>query len=236
MIENFKPQTRAEAYWGAISGDYEGEIPKPQTTTECYLAAMSGNYDGELPTPHTRMHMLMRNAALALQSGEEPIIEYTYTTDPVAGGHIFSLSDIKSIIIPDGYTGIAAYAFNNRAFMESITLPDGITSIGNEAFSTCGSLTKINLPNSLTSIGEAVFNQCIALADITLPDSVTSIGNGAFMGCKSLKSITIPSGVQILGTVMFKNSGLETITINKPENSISGAPWGATNATVVWTG
>ena len=43
---------------------------------------------------------------------------------------------------------------------------------------------------------------------------INSISNTAFAGC----------------------TNLETITINKSEGSVSGAPWGATNATVVWNG
>ena len=35
---------------------------------------------------------------------------------------------------------------------------------------------------------------------------------------------------------MIASKMYNTITINKPQDSVSGAPWGATNATVVWNG
>jgi len=89
----------------------------------------------------------------------------------------------------------------------------GITSIDNSAFSNCTSLTSINIPNS-----------------------VTSIGNSAFYNCKALKSITIPNSVTSIEDHAFYSSSLTSIIINKPEGSISGSPWGATNATVQWTG
>lgn len=59
----------------------------------------------------------------------------------------------------------------------------------------------------------------------------------------NLKTLYVPSNVMTFqvnsGDVsMFRNNtSLEKIIINKPENSISGAPWGAPDTTqVVWTG
>ena len=78
---------------------------------------------------------------------------------------------------------------------------------------------------------------CYGLVRVSLPSSVTIISNSAFYNCYSLKSINIPSGVTSIGESAFSGcTGLQTITINAAEGSISGAPWGATNATVVWTG
>ena len=56
------------------------------------------------------------------------------------------------------------------------------------------------------------FALCTALTNINIPESVADIGNNAFYLCNAL----------------------DTITINKPKDSIAGAPWGAPNATVVW--
>ena len=53
-------------------------------------------------------------------------------------------------------------------------------------------------------------------------------------------SIHLPQSIQIIDDYSFLYSGwyssLTEIIINKPEGSISGAPWGADNATVIWTG
>ena len=60
------------------------------------------------------------------------------------------------------------------------------------------------------------------------------------MNCKALKTVYIPSTVTILESSTFSKtyqSKLEKIYIDKPENSISGAPWGAPQTTqVIWTG
>lgn len=72
--------------------------------------------------------------------------------------------------------------------------------------------------------------------DITIPESCYNFGS-AFMQFTRMTSINIPNRVvSILITAFTGCTNLKTITINKPQDSISGAPWGATNATVVWTG
>ena len=59
----------------------------------------------------------------------------------------------------------------------------------------------------------------------------------------NLKTLYVPSNVMTFQvssgdvSVFRNNTSLEKIIINKPENSISGAPWGAPDTTqVVWTG
>ena len=56
-------------------------------------------------------------------------------------------------------------------------------------------------------------------------------------GCSSLRSITIPNSVNEIESWAFRDcTALTGITVNKAQNSISGAPWGATNASIQWTG
>lgn len=99
-------------------------------------------------------------------------------------------------------------------------------------------LEQINIPDGIISIDTQAFYDCISLKEITLPNSITSIGAAAFIGCLSLKEITIPNSVINIGSAAFRYCNvLEKIIINKPENSISGAPWGAPDSTqIIWTG
>ena len=53
--------------------------------------------------------------------------------------------------------------------------------------------------------------------------------------CK-MTTINIPSTIKSIGKNAFGSNKITTINIDKPADSISGAPWGATNATVNWTG
>ena len=92
------------------------------------------------------------------------------------------------------------------------TIPDSVTSIVDDAFSGCSSLTSITIPDSVTSIGDHTFYDCSRLTSITIPDSVTSIGSNAFKYCTILNEIHI----------------------DKPNGSITGSPWGASENIITW--
>ena len=98
--------------------------------------------------------------------------------------------------------------------IKSFNIPDGLTEIKSYLFYNCTVLSSVTIPNSVTSIGGSAFENCTSLTSITIPNSVTDIGMNAFYGCTNLKEIKV----------------------DNTENSISNAPWGATNATVIWTG
>lgn len=118
-----------------------------------------------------------------------------------------------------------------------VVIPDGVTSIGNNAFVGCLGLTSVDIPNTVTSIGNDAFKNCSGLASVGIPNFVNSIGSNAFYGCSGLTSVDIPSSVSSIGSGAFYGcTNLAAITIHKAEGSITGAPWGAPNATVVWNG
>lgn len=93
------------------------------------------------------------------------------------------------------------------------------------------------IPPSLKTIGSGAFNGCTNLALTSLPEGATNIAGSAFSGCRNLKTLSIGSAIQKIDSLAFYNCvNLASITINRAPNSVSGAPWGATNATVTWTG
>lgn len=60
--------------------------------------------------------------------------------------------------------------------------------------------------------------------EVVIPDSVKIVGVASITGGK----IEIPNSCTKIATNAFAGcQNLETIKINKKENSISGAPWGA---------
>lgn len=88
----------------------------------------------------------------------------------------------------------------------------------------------------ITGIDFGAFQNCYNLNSVRIPDTVTSIGDSAFFQCIGLKTVTIGTGVKELpADVFFGCENLTTIDISNNLDAISGAPWGATNATVRWT-
>jgi len=65
-----------------------------------------------------------------------------------------------NIVLEEGTSGIADYAFRDCSGFTSITIPEGVTSIGSFAFSGCTGLTNITIPSSVTSIGKYAFYEC----------------------------------------------------------------------------
>ena len=72
---------------------------------------------------------------------------------------------------------------------------------------------KIRIPHGVTELRARCFDNCI-MTTIVIPETVQTVYSDAFTNCPNLT----------------------TITINKPTDSIAGAPWGATNANVEWNG
>ncbi|WP_056928778.1 leucine-rich repeat protein [Candidatus Symbiothrix dinenymphae] len=103
----------------------------------------------------------------------------------------YSKSFIKTVVINEGVTHIAQYAFSDCIDLTSVTIPNSMTSIGSRAFHNCSGLISVSIPNSVTSIGEYAFVYCIGLTSVTIPNSVTSIGEYAFSGCYGLDSVSV---------------------------------------------
>lgn len=96
------------------------------------------------------------------------------------------------------------------AISGEFTIPSGIEKIQTQAFHAQSEMKSIVIPNTVTEIGTS-FGYCSGLTSITIPSSVTKIGSSCFANCGNLSEIII----------------------NKAENSISGAPWGATKGAKV---
>lgn len=88
----------------------------------------------------------------------------------------------------------------------------GYTKVRDYAFADCTSLAHVSLPEGLTSIGNSAFSECSSLTSITFKGTPTTIDSRAFLGCTNLTDIKVPWA----------------------EGAVSGAPWGATNATITY--
>ena len=149
-------------------------------------------------------------------------------SNPLYYAHLLYLDgkEINDLVIPDGLTSIARYAFFSCSSLTSITIPNSVTNIGYEAFSGCAGLTSITIPNSVTIIDYSAFSGCTGLTSVTIPNSVTSIGESAFNNCTLLTSVTIGNGMTSIDNYAFYNcENLTKVTCYAEE-----VPVTATNA------
>lgn len=100
-------------------------------------------------------------------------------------------------------------------------------------FANCGLMKNITIPDSITRIGESAFRNCNGLTSVTIPNSVMSIKDYAFFRCDRLTSVTFNGTPNSISSITFYHCSILT-TINVPwaEGAVSGAPWGATDATI----
>lgn len=188
----------------------------------------------------------------------------TATASDVASGKIFYASDgtlttgtstgsssgqdnvLNSILdrsisgdyVNDDLTEIGDYAFASCANLTSATFTK-VTKIVKYSFFYCRSLESISLPE-VKEIEVSSFNYCSSLESISMP-KIEVLGSdkdlvGILNSAYKMTTINIPSTIQSIGKNVFKNTNITTINIDKPADSIPGAPWGATGATVNWTG
>lgn len=141
---------------------------------------------------------------------------------------------VNTISILHGVTYIGRGAFAHNQYVQTLNVEAELEGMGWSAFYGCTRMTNLYLSDGVKLIGDSAFQNCTRLTNIKIPNSVTSIGSRAFYGCP-FKSITIPNSVKSIGTYTFSScKNLSDIYISNTKNSISGSPWGATNATVHW--
>lgn len=149
---------------------------------------------------------------------------------------------LSSIIFPNSKVKIANNGFSNLDSLTSITIPYNVDP-NMYIFEKCKSLISAtvdaNTGRSLGIFGYTGGNMlanCPSLRSVTFGHNIKMIPNEIFNKCSSLTSITIPANITQIADNAFSGSAINTININKPKDSIAGAPWGAPNATVKWLG
>ena len=110
-------------------------------------------------------------------------------------GAYANTTNLRSVVIPDGVTEIAACAFWNCPNLTSVEIPNSVTKIGWAAFHNCPRLTSLTLPDSIDQIEKSAFAECGGLKDVVLPESLDTIPEMMFANCSKLTSISIPDSV-----------------------------------------
>jgi len=130
-------------------------------------------------------------------------------TEPFCEETIDNSGDVISAIL-HGYSYMPSHMFYNQKKLTQVTFPSGLLTIGNYAFSACILLQPLTLPPSITSVGTQAFLACNAFTSFRFTGTPSSIATNAFQNCYNLSNIYVPW-----------SSG-----------AVSGAPWGATSATI----
>lgn len=104
--------------------------------------------------------------------------------------------NVTEVVIPNGTTKIAGFAFYYFDRLEKITIQESIVSIGNSAFSNCKALTSITIPEGVTSIKDWAFNNCQKMSEYHFKASTPPNLSGvkAFNGIPSTCIIYVPQG------------------------------------------
>jgi hypothetical protein len=162
------------------------------------------------------------------------LTEVYIDSDYIAQAMFNGAYTVERVTIGPHVTEIHAQAFPSVPALTSITIPSNVTRINNQAFVGCTALETAVI-NISGDILQSAFAGCTSLANITLGEGVTEILDNAFSSSVAT-TIDIPSTVTSMSTSALAGGAFKTINVHQEEGTLSGAPWGATDATVNWLG
>ena len=116
---------------------------------------------------------------------ETALVEQSEGQPVVFGNIVISAEGCSGeVVLPEGITGIAPYAFYGNHDITRVTLPESLCWIGEGAFRACRGLREIDFPESSCEVGAYAFEKCTALTEINMRASC--LGTAAFAYCTSL--------------------------------------------------
>lgn len=129
-------------------------------------------------------------------------------------------------------TKIKSHAFYKDTVITNISMPNA-TEIGESAFDGCYGLALSSLPSNLRLIAKQGFYDCYAITIDTIPPTIEELAYRSFGYCTKLRTLTFKGTPQTINsTTFYACTNLKTINVPWAEGAVSGAPWGATNATI----
>jgi hypothetical protein len=164
-------------------------------------------------------------------------------------GTFASMSELTELVIKAPVLTLTQGCVSLCTKLETIVLPDTIKTFapGSITSVTDGFVTKGHdtfvFPADLETIESGAMSS-VNIEHVVFNDKLKTLSSGwltnnTSSGTHQTKTVTIPSSIETIGPYAFSplNATLQKITINKPEGSVSGAPWGASNnVTIEWTG
>ena len=165
---------------------------------------------------------------------------------------------LTSITMPSSLKTIEYGGLMNCTTLATINLNEGLETIGEKAFYYCNALANITLPSTLKSIGYYAFSGG-KFTTLTIPETTeqlyldnpiiystssfttlvinnsnfTCTGSPIASYCNNFKTVYFNVTPRTISTYLFNScTAITDIYVPWAEGAVSGAPWGATNATV----
>ena len=130
-----------------------------------------------------------------------PVSLRLYGDDDYADGffyNCYSNDTVHEIILDEGFTGVASYAFTNFTALWTVKLPTTVTTVGYGAFQGCKNLRKIVGGENITTVRGLAFDGCAWLSSFPHMETLKVIEGNAFSGC-AFKKLTLSGNVSLSG-------------------------------------
>ncbi len=132
-----------------------------------------------------------------------------------------ALSQLSSVVLPDGLRTIGDRAFYNCLNLVSINFPDTLRVIGENAFAGAA-LQSVQLPEGLVTVKDNAFFSCRFFTEVVIPSTVTELGEAVFQKCSRLAGITFAEGFSMTALPDFFAAECSALTyVNLPETLTS---------------
>ncbi|MDE6373777.1 MAG: leucine-rich repeat domain-containing protein, partial [Clostridia bacterium] len=111
--------------------------------------------------------------------------------------------------------------------ISSCTIDENCKFIANDAFRNCTALSEIAIPKNVAIVGEGAFRDCTALKMVTwnatkATSITTTFAAAPFKGCSEIDEIVVGENVTAIPKLVFKDSGVKSLTINGSSTTIAG--------------
>lgn len=127
-------------------------------------------------------------------------------------GESFGESDIRAVIIPEGYTEIGQDAFDFNIRLSEVVFPSTLTYISEYAFAHCR-IANLSLPEGLQRIGDNAFFDAGIKGELVLPASLEKMGERAFKYNRISNIVFRGERLTVIPEGAFDDNNLERITI-----------------------
>lgn len=208
----------------------------PDTVTYIGKSAFSGNKLKTIDFP-TNLETIGYQAFSANNLAELtfPVSLKKLDTEAFRDNSLITIPDLTNIT----YFGKGIFTCNavvgEEAFIYRINENRTVNNTILDSYAGNCSVTEFTLPSNIKTIG-GLSLRTLSIDTLNLPEGIEYLEKQSLMQVR-ISTINIPSSIkEIADDALNEATAVKIINIDRKENTIDGAPWGATNATVNWTG